>query len=185
MPSPKPTLAAPALRRLRLDASCLLLVMALAPWGPALAATPSARELEQQARNGQRPQVLQRLDQLLADQPGEASLRFLRAVLLAESGRPADAAAAYERMTQDFPELPEPHNNLAVLRAAAGQLDQARTLLDTALRLAPDYRVARENLGDVLVQMALRAYGEAAAGTSPEPALRAKLSGLRQMLPNR
>lgn len=183
MPCPLPTLAAPATRPLRSAVGAVLLALAMAPWAPAAAATPSVRELEQQARSGQRPQVLQRLDQLLADQPGEADLRFLRAVLLADSDRPADAAAAYERMTQDFPELPEPHNNLAVLRAAAGQLDQARSLLETALRLAPDYRVARENLGDVLVRLALRAYGDAAAGTTPEPALRSKLNALRQMVP--
>lgn len=183
MPSPLRSPEASRTRHgYRLAAVLLWAACLSAPaWGAS--ALPKVRDLEQQARNGQRAQVLQRLDQVLAEQPGEAGLRFLRAVLLAESGRAAEAAAAYERMTQDFPELPEPHNNLAVLRAATGQLEQARALLDTALRLAPDYRVARENLGDVLARLALRAYDEAAAGTSPEPALRAKLNQLRQMLP--
>ena len=102
-------------------------------------------------------------------------------MLLAEAGRADEAATWYERMTQDFPELPEPHNNLAVLRAGAGQLDAARALLETALRLAPDYRTARENLGDVYVRLAARAYAAAAQGTTAEPLLQRKLTLAREL----
>lgn len=147
----------------------------------ATAATPAAREIEQQYRSGATTLALQRLDRALAERPGDADLRFLKAVLLAESGQVDEAAVWYERMTQDFPELPEPHNNLAVLRAGAGQLDAARALLEAALRLAPDYRTARENLGDVYVRLAARAYAAAAQGTTAEPLLLRKLTLAREL----
>lgn len=156
--------------------ACLLLGV-----GPALANTPAAREIEQQYRSGATVPALQRLDRALAERPGDADLRFLKAVLLAETGRADEAATWYERMTQDFPELPEPHNNLAVLRAAAGQLDAARVLLETALRLAPDYRTARENLGDVYVRLAARAYAAAGEGVTAEPLLLRKLAAARAL----
>jgi Flp pilus assembly protein TadD len=83
-------------------------------------------------------------------------------------------------MTEEFPDLPEPYNNLAVLHAADGQLDRARTLLESALRLDPGYRVAHENLGDVFVRLALRAY-EAAAGPRSGAPLQSKLALTRQL----
>ena len=162
--------------RVRRSAVGAALVMGVCA-GPAWsAASDAARTIEQQFRRGDTTLALRALDQALAEQPGDAHLRFLQAVLLTETGRTAEAARLLERMTQDYPELAEPHNNLAVLRAAAGQLDDARALLETALRLAPDYRTARENLGDVFVQLALRAYTAAAAGTQTEPGLARKLT---------
>ena len=110
----------------------------------------------------------------------QAPLRFLQAVLAAESGQTAQAAALLERMTEDYPELPEPYNNLAVLQAAGGQFDRARSLLETALRLDPGYRTAHENLGDVFVRLAQRSY-EAASGPRSEPVLQTKLRLAREL----
>jgi len=141
---------------------------------------PTAAEIERQYRAGEQRQALQRLDQALAQRPGDAPLRFLQAVLLAETGQTAPAERLLERMTEEFPDLPEPYNNLAVLQAAGGQLDRARSLLETALRLDPAYRTAHENLGDVFVRLAQRAY-EAATGPRSGPALQAKLRLAREL----
>ena len=141
----------------------------------------AAREIELQFRNGDPRAALLRLDQAMAARPGDAGLRFLQGVLLAESGRSAEAVAVFERMNEDFPDLPEPYNNLAVIEAAKGQLDRARSLLETALRLDSAYRTAHENLGDVLVRLALRAYEAAANGPSAEPALKTKLRMVREL----
>ena len=150
---------------------------------PTTADTPAtARAIELQFRGGEPKQALQRLAQALAARPADASLRFLQGVLLSESGRPAEAAPVFERMTEDFPDLPEPYNNLAVLQAAAGQLDRARALLETALRLDPSYRTAHENLGDVFVRLAQRAYEAAAASPQAEPALKTKLRLARDLV---
>lgn len=82
---------------------------------------------------------------------------------------------------QRWIDLPEPYNNLAVLVAAGGQLDRARALLETALRLDPAYRTAHENLGDVFVRLAQRAYEAAATGPRSEASLLAKLRLAREL----
>ena len=140
----------------------------------------SAAEIERQFRGGEQQLALQRLAQALVQRPGDAPLRFMQAVLAGEAGQAAESQRLLERMTQEFPDLPEPYNNLAALHAAGGRLDQARSLLETALRLDPAYRVAHENLGDVLVRLALRAY-EAASGPRAGAALQTKLRLVREL----
>ncbi len=155
--------------------ACALLAGLLLTGMPAAATTPvTAAEIERQYRAGEPRLAVQRLEQTLALRPGDAPLRFLQAVLAAETGETALAARLLKRMTEEFPDLPEPYNNLAVLQAAGGELDLARSLLESALRLDPAYRTAHENLGDVFVRLAARAY-EAAAGPRSEPSLQTKL----------
>jgi Flp pilus assembly protein TadD len=156
-------------------------LVGLASAAPAAEVGASARDIERQFRGGEQRLALQQLDQALVERPADPGLRFLRAVLLTETGRSAEAVPVLERMTEDFPDLPEPYNNLAVLQAANGQLDRARSLLETALRLDPAYRTAHENLGDVFVRLALRAYEAAAVGGRTEPALQTKLRLVREL----
>ena len=141
----------------------------------------SAEAIERQFRSGERVLALKQLEQALALRPRDAGLRFLQAVMLTETGRTAEACQLLERLTEDYPELPEPYNNLAVLQAAEGQLDRAHSLLVTALRLDPGYRTAQQNLGDVLLRLAQRAYEAAAAGAPIEPSLQTKLRQLRDL----
>jgi Flp pilus assembly protein TadD len=160
----------------------VLLAAALLGAGALASAQPvvTAADIERQYRGGEQRLALQRLEQALAQRPGDAPLRFLQAVVAAEAGQSAESRRLLERMTQEFPDLPEPYNNLAVLHAADGQLDQARGLLETALRLDPAYRIAHENLGDVFVRLALRAY-EAATGPRAGPGLPTKLRLVREL----
>jgi len=148
-------------------------------------AAVTARDLELQFRRGEPALALQRLEVALAARPADSGLRFLKGVLLTETGRTAEAVQLFERMTQDFPDLPEPYNNLAVLHASAGRLERARDALEVALRLDPSYRTAHENLGDVLVRLAQRAYESAATGDRAEPALQAKLRQVRELAARR
>ena len=157
------------------------LVIAALP--AAAATTPTGvRDIEQLFRRGDAASAWQRLDSALGAEPGHAGLRFLKGVMLNEANRAAEAAEVFERMTQDFPDLPEPYNNLAVLRAADGRLDQARALLEAALRQDPQYRTAHENLGDVLVRLAERAYQAASTGTTVDPSLQRKLRLVREFI---
>jgi Flp pilus assembly protein TadD len=145
----------------------------------AAAQAESAQEIERAFRTGDKAAALQQLDRTIDAQPRNVQLRFLKGVLLAESGRNAEAAEVYLRLTQEFPELPEPYNNLAVIHAAEGRLDDARRELETALRNDPTYATAHENLGDVYARLALRAYQH--AGT-PGPELKRKLELARQLV---
>ena len=81
-------------------------------------------------------------------------MRFLKGVVLTEAGAPAEAIAVFQSSTEDYPELPEPYNNLAVLYAAPAQYDKARAALEMAIRTNPGYATAHENLGDVYAQLA-------------------------------
>lgn len=109
-------------------------------------------------REGDRARALRMAEDALRESPRDAQLRFLRAVLLAELGRRPEAIEAFETLVADFPELPEPYNNLAVLHASTGDLERARNALEDAIRALPDYGLAHENLGDVYLRMAQRAY---------------------------
>jgi len=140
-----------------------------------------AREIERVFRAGDAALAFQRLDQALLSQPDNARLRFLRGVMLSETRREPEAMAVFERLTQDYPELPEPYNNLAVLHAARGQLDSARALLETALRNDPAYLAARENLGDVFVRLAQRAYEQAGSAGQVDATLQRKLRMVREL----
>ena len=71
------------------------------------------------------------------------------------------AKAALLEITQQFPEIPEPYNNLAVLEAETGRLEEAREYLEMALKVQPNFATAYENLGDVYTRLAARAYGKA------------------------
>jgi tetratricopeptide (TPR) repeat protein len=110
---------------------------------------------------GEREAAMKRVDQTLAKKPADQDARFLKGVILAEDGRIPEAMEVYQRLAQDYPELSEAHNNLAVLYAARGDLERARQSLELAIRTNPEYATAQENLGDVYVQLAARAYERA------------------------
>lgn len=123
---------------------------------------------------GQRAQAMQTLANALNDDPGSARLRFALAVMRLEDGDKAGAEPLLKSLTEDFPDLPDPYNNLAVIYAGRGELDAALEALTRAVALQPEHVQAQENLGDVLLQLAARAYGRAAAGSKlPAPALKA------------
>lgn len=112
-------------------------------------------------RAGQLPAALQKTDKALAAQPRDPQLRFLKGLILAEQNRNNEAIAVFQKLTEDYPQLPEPYNNLAVLYASAGQYDKARVSLERAIRTNPAYATAHENLGDVYAKLASQAYDKA------------------------
>ena len=135
-------------------------------------------------REGRHAEALARTQQYLAGKPRDPQMRFLQGVVLADAGRTAEAIAVYSALTQEYPELPEPYNNLAVLHAGQNQLDKARAELEMALRLNPDYAVAHENLGDILARLAGQSYARAqqldpklTASVAPKLALVRQLGG--------
>lgn len=112
-------------------------------------------------RDGRYAQALDLLDGALAGGPGDVQARFLRGVVLAELGRDDAAITVFRRLAEDLPEMPEPHNNLAVLYAGRGDYDRARDALLDAIHTHPSYATAHENLGDVYAKLASIAYDEA------------------------
>ena len=154
----------------------LLALTALVGTGAAQAQANDYAEITQLLKAGKAAEALTKADQRLSATPRDPQLRFLKGVAQAESGKPADAVATFTKLTEDYPELPEPYNNLAVLYANQNQLDKARTALEMAIRTNPSYATAHENLGDIYAKLASQAYNkalqlDAANATSVKPKL--------------
>lgn len=156
--------------------SGLLAVLAVAP-----ARADEAADVSKLMRAGQLAEAMSRTDAYLARQPRDAQMRFLKGVILTEQNKPAEAIVVFTKLTEDFPDLPEPYNNLAVLHAAAGQYDKARTALDMAIRTNPSYATAYENLGDVHAKLASQAYDKALQLDSRNANAKSKLTMLRSL----
>lgn len=131
---------------------------------------------------GRAREALAASEQALVQFPRDPQIRFLNAVSLAEADRKDDAIAAFETLTREFPELPEPYNNLAVLYAGRGELDRARATLEQAIRAQPQYALALENLGDIHLRLAARAYEQAGRADPANAAARQKLGMARELL---
>lgn len=112
-------------------------------------------------RTGQLEQARARVDRHLTAKPRDPQMRYFRGLIQRESGQQAEALTTFTRLTEDFPELPEPYNGLAVIYAAQGDYDQARAALEQAVRANPGYAIAHENLGDLYARLATQAYCQA------------------------
>ena len=125
---------------------------------PILDGTP---EVDASIANHDWAQALAQLDEHLKTHPSDAQAKFKRATVLARMGRDDDAIAAFQTLTQQYPELPESYNNLAALYAKHGQYDNARTTLETAISSNPGFALGYQNLGSLYLKLAQDAYTHA------------------------
>ena len=112
-------------------------------------------------QGSQPEQALKLIDQRLSATPKDPQLRFLQGVAFAMANKNKEAIDTFTQLTKEFPELPEPYNNLAVLYANQNQLDKSRQALEQAIRTNPSYSTAHENLGDIYAKLASQAYSKA------------------------
>lgn len=152
--------------------------------GPALLVAPNVAALNavnQALRDGDKEKALQLAADGMRRFPQDAQLRFVHAVILGDLGRVDEETAEFEAMCSQFPELPEPYNNLASIRAAQGRYADAEHLLQQALTAMPDYATARENLGDLYVAMAISSYEKAGKIDPSNTFVQKKLAIAREM----
>lgn len=119
----------------------------------------------------------------LAQAPGDARLRFLKGVALNQLGRLDEAEDVFRALIDEYPELPDPYNNLAVVLAAQGRLEDARQALEAAIQAVPNHALAHENLGNLYLQLARRNWQRAAALAPANTALARKLKRLETLDP--
>ena len=167
-----------AAARLAAIAICLLLAT------PVFAQSDDLQEAQQLLKQGQVDRALERVDQFLKTKPKDARGRFLRGILLTEQNKPQEAIKVFTDLTQDYPELPEPYNNLAVLHASQGQYDKARAALEMAIRTHPSYATAHENLGDIYAKMASQAYDKALQLDKGNQGAQTKLNLIKDLFSN-
>jgi len=158
-----------------LSAGALLLSVSLA------AQADDIQDANKLFKQGQHSQALDKVNGILAGKPKDAQARFLKGLILTEQGKTADAIKTFSSLTEDYPELPEPYNNLAVLYASQGQYDKARTALEMAIRTHPSYATAHENLGDIYAKMASQAYDRALQLDRSNAATQTKLAMIQDL----
>lgn len=97
---------------------------------------------------------------LLARDPEHPRLQLMDGILRMREGKPLEAIGIFKRLQRDHPDMFEAANNLAVLYAELGRLDDARKTLLSALARQPEATLYA-NLGDVYRNLARRAYADA------------------------
>jgi Flp pilus assembly protein TadD len=168
------TVLAHALRLLALAASLSMSAAAFAD---------DYADVNQLLHSGKYAEALAKADQYIAGKPRDPQMRFLKGVVQSEAGQAANAIDTFTKLTEEYPELPEPYNNLAVLYAGRSEFDKARMALEAAVRANPGYAVAYENLGDVYAKLAAVSYGKAQQLDARNTSVAPKLALVRQLFP--
>jgi tetratricopeptide (TPR) repeat protein len=136
-------------------------------------------------KQGNFAKALEQADAYLALKPKDAQMRFQKGLILTEQNKTADAIGIFSSLAEEYPDLPEPYNNLAVLYASQGQYDKAKGALEAAIRTHPSYATAHENLGDVYAKMASQAYGKALQLDKGNAAAQTKLAMIKDLFTGR
>ena len=150
-----------------------------------LLATPAqsaVEDIQSLIAKGRYAEAITMADTDLSADPKDPQTRFLKGIALAEMNRSDDAIGVFSRLTEDYPELPEPYNNLAVLYAQQRDFEKARSALEMAIRTHPSYATAHENLGDVYARLASQAYNQALQIDSANTAAQSKLALIRELM---
>ncbi|MBU3601392.1 lipopolysaccharide assembly protein LapB [Polynucleobacter sp. AM-25C3] len=119
-------------------------------------------DIEKLVKAKKYPDAIDLINQRLKKTPGNVQLRYVKARMQLEMRQWEAAKKTLIEITQQFPELPEPYNNLAAMAANQGNWIEARDYLELALKLRPSYTVASANLGEVYVRLGAQAYDNAA-----------------------
>lgn len=159
----------------------LLAAVVLGSAAQSLVAAPAVEEAQAMIDKGQFDLALKRLDTQLKSTPQDADARFLRGLVLVRLSRNEEAIKAFADLSRDYPQLPEPYNNLAVIYAQKGDYAKARDALEAALATHPSYATAHENLGDVYAALAGAAYNRALVLDQSNQTVRNKLNLINQL----
>ena len=133
-------------------------------------------------KSGKTAQAIEKAEQYLGTNPRDPQMRFLKGVAQSKAGDLEAATTTFTLLIEEYPELPEPYNNLAVIFASQNQLEKARGALEMAVRNNPSYAVAHENLGDIYARLAHDSYNQSLKISSNNRALRLKMSTLADIL---
>nr|VFJ58777.1 MAG: Tetratricopeptide repeat-containing protein [Candidatus Kentron sp. DK] len=135
------------------------------------------------AETGKYQEAMKQVDKYLKQNPGDAEARFLKGIMLSDQKRFDEAIEVFIALTEDYPQLPEPYNNLAVLYASRGNYRKARDSLLIAIKTHPSYATAHENLGDIYAMMATEAYNKALELDKENQSAKVKLGMIRELFP--
>ena len=133
---------------------------------------------------GSYQKAIEQVNRYLEKNPTDAEGRFLKGIIFSDQKRFDEAVEVFVSLTEDYPELPEPYNNLAVLYANQGEYLKARDALLIAIKTHPSYATAHENLGDIYAMMATEAYNKALELNEENQSAKIKLGMIRELFPD-
>jgi tetratricopeptide (TPR) repeat protein len=139
-------------------------------------------DVDRLIQSGQWQNAREQAEARLKTAPTDPQMRLLLSRIQDAQGQTVAAIDTLQALTQNFPELPEPHNNLAALLVRQNRWSEAVTALEAAIQARPDYALALENLGDVHAALAAQAYGRAALAAPTQPRAKTKQLAVEQML---
>ena len=159
----------------------LAMLALLAAIGVMPAAADEYSDMSQLMRSGKPAEALKKIELHLATKPRDPQMRFFKGLIQRDAGQAGEAIATFTALTEEYPELPEPYNNLAVLFASQNQFEKARAALEMAIKTNPAYAVAYENLGDVHARLASQAYDKALQLDTGSASVPPKLALVREL----
>lgn len=139
-------------------------------------------QVERLLRNGRAPQALELAEIGIKRNPRNAQLVFQKAVALETMERTEEAAKVLRSLIADYPEIPEPYNNLAGIYSREGNLTRAEELLVKALALRPNFALAHTNLGNLYLAKAKNAYSSAIKTGGNKEKLNANIRAIDKLL---
>jgi Tfp pilus assembly protein PilF len=148
----------------------------------ALARADLYTDVDRLIQSGQWQNAREQAEARLKAAPTDPQMRLLLSRIQDAQGQPEAAMDTLQALTQNFPELPEPHNNLAALLVRQNRLSEAQAALEAAIQARPDYALALENLGDVHAALAAQAYARATAAAPTQPRAKNKQLAIEQLL---
>lgn len=137
-------------------ASLCLAAMTLSTAAAAMAG--EAEDVGALLQSGRYQEALDKIDALPRESRDLPQLRLYRGMSLMALDKRSEALRSFEALAGEYPDMPEPFNNMAVIQAANGRYHEARVLLEKALRADARYSVAQENIGDVYIKLANQTY---------------------------
>ena len=128
---------------------------------PITIAQNNTEEIKIFLKNGNYKKAENLINKSIENNLNNPELLFYKGILETNLSKTNQAIDTFRDLTERFPELPEPFNNLAVLYAEKGQFRLAKEILEQAIKTNPSYLTAHINLGDIFTKMASEAYNKA------------------------
>ena len=128
---------------------------------PITIAQNNTEEIKIFLKNGNYKKAENLINKTIENNLNNPEFLFYKGILETNLSKTNQAIDTFRDLTERFPGLPEPFNNLAVLYAEKGQFRLAKEILEQAIKTNPSYLTAHINLGDIFTKMASEAYNKA------------------------
>ena len=143
----------------KFSASCVALGLVVCSL-TASANDPYSTIIEHQ-NNGRYNEALTQISTILADNKDDFRALLLKGNVNKLMGNTDQAVSIFKELIEQYPQMPEPYNNLAVLYADTGQTALAVETLQQVFSTSHSYSAAFNNLRNLYNEMASSAYREA------------------------